>query len=224
MAYVDRKSSLNRTAAIVCVGALHGAALLALITGFGVEYTRDIIANLPTREYRDPPPPPPPEETVPKTQPRSTEPALTVPPMPVPMPRIPDAPRATPRPDTVVPPPTTFIIEPPVAPRAEPRPAPAVPARDARPANAPSGWFSTDDYPSRDLREGNEGLVRFDLRIDARGRVQECAITRSSGHDGLDRATCRLAERRARFEPASDATGATVAGRYSGTVRWVIPD
>ena len=41
---------------------------------------------------------------------------------------------------------------------------------------------------------------------------------------GLDAATCKLLTRRARFEAASDETGAKIVGSYSGSVRWEIPD
>ena len=40
---------------------------------------------------------------------------------------------------------------------------------------------------------------------------------------GLDRATCDNVARRARFEPATDASGANVAGSYANNIRWVIP-
>lgn len=60
--------------------------------------------------------------------------------------------------------------------------------------------------------------------IGSNGRVNECEITRSSGHASLDRNTCRLIERRARFDPATNNRGETTVGTYSGSITWQIPD
>jgi len=68
------------------------------------------------------------------------------------------------------------------------------------------------------------GTVRFTLTIDGEGRISNCTITGSTGHSVLDRATCRLLEDRARFEPARDAAGNPVAGGYASAVNWTIPD
>jgi protein TonB len=81
-----------------------------------------------------------------------------------------------------------------------------------------------NDYPTRDIRQGNEGKVTFRLAIDASGKVKSCDIQSSSGHPGLDAATCDRLMRRASFDPARDSSGERVAGSYTGTVRWVIPE
>lgn len=94
----------------------------------------------------------------------------------------------------------------------------------ARPRGNPGEWVTDADYRSRWIREGMSGTARFRLAIDPSGRVGECTITRSSGHAELDAATCRLIERRARFEPARDAQGNRVAGTYSNAINWKIPD
>jgi protein TonB len=96
--------------------------------------------------------------------------------------------------------------------------------RAARPLGRPGSWVSANDYPARDLREGNQGLVRFRLAVGADGGVTDCVIVGPSGFPGLDSATCDNLRRRARFEPASDGTGAKVAGSYAGTIRWLIPE
>jgi protein TonB len=82
---------------------------------------------------------------------------------------------------------------------------------------------TTDDYPSRDLRQGNEGTTAFRVVIGSNGRVSACEVVRSSGHPGLDNATCEAVTARARFEPATDENGAKVVGTYSNSVRWQIP-
>lgn len=93
----------------------------------------------------------------------------------------------------------------------------------ARARNDMAGWVTTDDYPTADARAGHTGTVRFRLAIDAGGRVTDCTITQSSGYPGLDAATCRNVNKRARFDPATDAAGERIAGNYAGTIRWVIP-
>ena len=83
--------------------------------------------------------------------------------------------------------------------------------------------MTADDYPSRDLRDGNEGTALFRVVVGSNGRVSACEIVRSSGHAGLDAATCKAVTARARFTPATDENGARVVGTYSSSVRWQIP-
>lgn len=96
--------------------------------------------------------------------------------------------------------------------------------RSPQPRGRPGDWVTANDYPARDLRVGNQGITGFRLSIDAGGRVIACAITRSSGFASLDAAACDKLSRRARFDPASDETGARVTGTYASAVRWTIPD
>jgi protein TonB len=95
--------------------------------------------------------------------------------------------------------------------------------RAAAPRNEPARWVVTDDYPSRDLREGNEGVAVFRAVVGSNGRVSACEIVRTSGHAGLDAATCKAVTARARFEPATDENGEKVVGTYGNSVRWQIP-
>ena len=94
----------------------------------------------------------------------------------------------------------------------------------ARPSNSPARWITVDDYPSRSLRDGNQGVVRFLLDVASSGRVKACSITKSSGFSELDEATCSNISRRARFEPVVGPDGKPASGRYSNAIRWVIPD
>lgn len=84
-------------------------------------------------------------------------------------------------------------------------------------------WVTTNDYPAHDLRAEHHGTSRYRISIDRTGRVTHCAITSSSGWPGLDKAACERVSARARFEPASDESGARVTGSYSGSVTWQIP-
>ncbi|MEL6531286.1 MAG: TonB family protein [Pseudomonadota bacterium] len=107
-----------------------------------------------------------------------------------------------------------------VEPPAPPLPDPIA----ASPRNAPGGWITDRDYKTRWIREGREGVARFNLEISASGRVSNCEVVGSTGHSALDIATCRLITRRARFEPARDSSGAKVAGTFSSSVNWQIPE
>ena len=71
---------------------------------------------------------------------------------------------------------------------------------------------------------GAEGSVGYRLVIGTAGRVSSCELTRPSGQRALDDATCRLIAGRARFEPATDETGAKVLGTFIVSVRWEIPE
>lgn len=104
------------------------------------------------------------------------------------------------------------------------RPAPSFAPVAASPRGNPGNWITTRDYRTTWLNRGLEGVAGFTLSLDASGRVTDCAITRSTGHSALDTATCDLLSKRARFEPARGTSGEPVAGRFSSTVRWTIPD
>ena len=220
VAYVDRNSGNGRIVVITAVALLHGAAIYALVTGLAVSYVQEIMPVLTGRNLPLEPPPPP--ET-PKPMPKATAETalLTAPPVREALPprdsgftvetaaAIPLNPPAIP----------DFTFDP-----APPSPLPSLaPARGARPRGDPGLWATSNDYPARDLREGNQGVTRFTLTIGADGRVQGCTVIASSGFAGLDQATCRNVSRRARFEAATDGSGTRVAGSYSGSIRWMIP-
>jgi periplasmic protein TonB len=108
-----------------------------------------------------------------------------------------------------------------------PEPSTTPPPQFKPKAAAPRGkwqqWVTTNDYPAHDLRAEHAGTTRYRLSIDSAGRVTHCAVTASSGWPGLDKAACERVSARARFEPASDESGARVAGSYAGSVTWQIP-
>lgn len=80
--------------------------------------------------------------------------------------------------------------------------------------------ISESDYPDESLRDNETGRVGFRVIVTSDGRVGSCRITRSSGYERLDRATCRLIERRARFDPARDSSGEPVRGWFEGSYTW----
>lgn len=88
-----------------------------------------------------------------------------------------------------------------------------------------SVYVSEDDFPVAAIRSGVQGgTVYFRLSIGADGRVQGCAVTRSSGYDLLDSTTCRLMVRRARFTPATDPQGRPRTDEFDGYIEWRPPE
>ena len=216
MSYLDRKHTSNRTATIIAVTAIEAAAIFAVVRGLTVSFTRDPAPPPLTGEQIYLPPPPPMPHPTPSAKP-SHQPDHVIPSdnrLATTLPTFPTGPLPTasaspmPVPD--------LIIEPPKPPQFV--------ARGARSLGRPSGWVTSNDYPARDLREGNAGVTGFRLAIGSDGTVLSCTITASSGFPGLDRATCDNLSHRARFEPASDGSGAKVAGSYANNIRWVIPE
>ena len=92
------------------------------------------------------------------------------------------------------------------------------------PARRLSGSISgATDYPPAARRAGIEGSlsVRFTVRAD--GSVSGCRVLRSTASAELDATTCRLIERRFRYEPATDASGKPVPESISRTFDWLLP-
>ncbi len=215
MAYADQKMSGNKVTALIIVALIHVFVGYALVTGLAYEAAKKVIQKVTTvdikEEVKKEEPPPPPKKL---DQPPP-------PPIVAPPPKISLAP---PPPITVVnvappPAPPVLVVPPPaVAP-----PPPRFTATRAVARGNPGSWATTNDYPSRALREEREGTTGFRVSIGPDGRVTDCQITSSSGHADLDAATCENVRRRARFTPAKDGEGNPTTDSYSNRVRWVIP-
>lgn len=223
MSYLDRRHDPRRRAtAIVAVGAIHAVLGFVVVTGLGGV----IIKQLDTPPFEGvqiPIAPPPPDPTpVERIDPLVIPPTAPVPPLdlaPAPGPeRIPFDPNAQLLPEVSVRSDPLPAIQP-----VPPRPTPSFVPTRARPLNGPTGWIGNDDYPARALRIEAEGTASYRLVVGSNGRVSACEITAGTGNRALDDATCRFISQRARFEAATDETGAKVVGGYSGTVTWRIP-
>ena len=222
MAYADNfANSANRKLRIgAVVLVFEGALAWAVAAGLVFTGEREIAPRLPgvfvpLPEFT---PKPPPDDKVPA-------PALRDP-KPAPRPPIDLGPSVLPT--------TTFTEDlggtstvefPKVDPLPIPRPVPtpAFTPRAARPKGNTAIWVTTNDYPTSALRRELSGTARYRLAIDAGGKVSGCTITASSGHPELDQATCDKLTRRAQFEPATNDTGARVAGSFGGAVTWQLP-
>ena len=86
-----------------------------------------------------------------------------------------------------------------------------------------NGEFIFSHYPPQAKAAGEQGAVRFQARVDARGNVKSCKVTQSSGHERLDRETCELIVDHASFKPTLDEGGKARAAVHDGVVNWRLP-
>jgi protein TonB len=226
MAYAERMPNRSKTLTVITVAGLHGIALYALVTGLGVEYITTVAtvltgSNIPIERVSPPPPEPTPTEVT--LAPRSAEPTTR----PSVVDSVPNPLGTTENMVLDFPlkpfPPATFDPPGPIGPASSAAEKPLFTPRVVQPRGDPGLWVSTSDYPSSSLRRGEQGMVRFEVGVGTDGRVSDCRVTASSGSADLDAATCRYVSKRAKFEPATDNTGARVTGTYSGSIRWLIP-
>ncbi len=83
-------------------------------------------------------------------------------------------------------------------------------------------WFPLSAYPPEARRRNEQGRVSVMLTIDPKGRPSACSVTSSSGSETLDKVTCDLAKRNARFRPARK-NGAPVESTYAlRGIRWML--
>lgn len=215
MAYADQETSGNRIASFVVVALLHVVVGYALVTGLAYEAVQQVVKKVTTvdikKEEPKKEPPPPPKK------------AAAPPPIVAPPPKI-NVNVAPPPVQTVVTPPPAAPVVPIIAPPAPVAPPPPrVQPKQPTPKGNPANWATTNDYPTRALREEREGTTGFRVTVGPDGRVTGCSVTSSSGSPDLDDATCANVTRRARFNPATDGEGQPTSGSYSNRVRWVIP-
>lgn len=218
MAYADQSMSGNRVTALIIVALIHVFVGYALVTGLAYEAAQKVIQKVTTVDIKEEvkkeePPPPPPKK-------------VEAPPPPVAPPVKINVQTRPPEIQTVQvappPPPQIVLAPPPPAPPPAPPPPRFTPTA-ASPRGNPGNWATTNDYPSRALREEREGTTGFRVSVGPDGRVTDCQVTSSSGHSDLDQATCSNVTRRARFNPAKDGEGHPTSGSFSSRVRWVIP-
>ena len=214
MAYADQSMSGNKVTALIIVALIHVVLIYALVTGLAYEGVKKVLQKVTTvdieeevKKEEEPPPPPKKVEAPP--------PPPVAPPVKI------NVAIKPPQIETVrvAPPPAPIVLAPPAPAPAPPPPPPPPPPKPASPRNSPGSWATTNDYPSRALREERSGTTGFRVTINEDGRVASCTITSSSGHSDLDAATCDNVTRRARFRKPSEGYGDT----YSNRVRWEIP-
>ncbi len=218
MAYADQQMSGNKITALIVVALLHVVVGYALISGLAYSAFKKIkeVATAVKIDPDKPPPPPPPPPPKTDTPP---PPPIVAPPPPIQLNFAPPPIQAvsTPPPPSPAPPPVVAVPAP-VGP-----PPPRFTPKGASPKGRPGEWASDNDYPTRALQLGQEGVTGFRLTVGTDGKVTNCEITKPSGSPELDKTTCDLMRRRARFTPATDGDGNPTTGSYPSSVRWQIP-
>lgn len=227
MAYGDTMTAARRIGSMAAVGAIHAGLGLALVIGLSYEQIIETVNNpdgiFVEEVPLDPPPPRPDEKTVEPVE--AVAPPVHAPTPPVKLVNDPVKVETTP---ALLPPIDDIILTPPPASgdlvTPKPTPKPGLSPVAASPRNNPGSWVTTNDYPSRAIREEWEGTTSFKVSVGTDGRPQDCTVTRSSGHAMLDEATCAKVMKRARFKAAMDGFGEKTVGSYSSSVRWQLPD
>lgn len=217
MSYVEQSRRRNPLAVAAAIGTqlaigyalLSGLAYRIVITPPSitkVDFTRDPTPPKPIPQHIPPKDHPVPQQQQTVTTQRPIEDSAKLPPVnPVPI-------------DIG---PTVGGGERPVEPPQPPRPNLS---HDAMPGADRLRWITTEDYPAAALRANMQGVVVIATTIGADGKVQSCLVTRSSGSQLLDDATCRLYTRRAHFTPARDADGNPTTAQRVDHYRWQIPN
>ena len=217
MAYGDNVDPKNRVVAIVLVGLFTAVLGYGLVNGLNISIVKKIAEKLDVVDVEEPPPPeepplpPPPDNQLPPPPP------VVTPPSPIPPPVTTNTVQSVPKAPPTPPPP---VFTPPAPPA--PPPTPDL-SQAGTPRGNPGRWATNDDYPARAMREEREGTTGFRVTYNAEGRVTACDVTSSSGHADLDAETCKLIQRRGRFNPGKDRAGNPTGGSYSNRIRWQIP-
>jgi protein TonB len=87
----------------------------------------------------------------------------------------------------------------------------------------PQRWIGFDDYPSRSLRNEEEGKVYVTITVGVDGRARDVEVTSSSATPGLEEATIAIIKRRSRFMPALNKCK-PVEGEFETSLNWKIPE
>lgn len=91
-------------------------------------------------------------------------------------------------------------------------------------AASPGTSCATNDYPAEALRNKWQGTAEFTVTVGTDGRASDCVITKSTGYAILDAATCAKITARARFKPALGPDGQPILGKWSGKLKWQLPE
>ena len=212
MSYANRKQlEQNRTLSIIFSASITFAIGFALISGLASSFVKKAAEDLKTFDVEQEPPPPeqppPPPDNLPPPPMVSAPPPLVrfdTPPLQI---------QTTPQ----IQPPTPVIAAPPAPPAP---PAPRVSQAAASKGDVRS-LFGPDDYPETARDSGATGTARARLEIGPNGRVSSCTITQSTGNSALDRATCSVLQRRAKYTPAKDQAGNPISDSVNTPpIRW----
>ena len=81
-----------------------------------------------------------------------------------------------------------------------------------------------DDVPTRLVEPNVLQRVGIALTVTPNGKIQGCAVEKSSGNSKLDSYTCEVAARRAKFKPPTHIDGAAAYLIYRADINWWLGD
>jgi len=81
-----------------------------------------------------------------------------------------------------------------------------------------SSLIKSDDYPTKLIRDGQEGFVNVRLIVSDIGAVESCAVQRATQTKEFEDLVCAKLTERARFKPAVDAAGKSMRSFYTQNV------
>lgn len=90
------------------------------------------------------------------------------------------------------------------------------------PPRQTKGRLRAKDLPPELVEPGMERRVGVEYHVTARGDVDACRVTTSSGRAALDRLTCQLIEERFRFRPSLDEQGRPVGSFVEEDHTWIV--
>ena len=234
----EARQNQDRMKSALGVAFLHGLLGYALIAGFGVEIVRVVSNELKTFDVRIPPPPPIVEA---EPAPASDGPEGAASPENL---KAKAAPVAAPKPKMDLKQPNKVAAAPTPAAGsdssagASDRPGPGQGSGGlgagsgsgrggdgsggggGRKARLIRGRILDSDYPRSASRARAGGTVTVAFTVQTDGHASGCRIMRSSGNAELDETTCRIIERRFRYEPARNSEGRPVPQVVGWAQRW----
>ena len=91
----------------------------------------------------------------------------------------------------------------------------------AEPTGTPERWFTSNDYPSGALQNGQSGSLIFRLDVNETGKVDGCRVLYRTDPDEFAALTCKLLLKRATMSPALDSQSRPVRSFYIRKIKWL---
>ena len=77
-------------------------------------------------------------------------------------------------------------------------------------------------YPQRSIENGETGVVRLRVTVEANGKLSAVSLVKSSGYPALDRSALKTVREQYRFIPATRA-GVAVRSDYTFSIKFELP-
>lgn len=84
-------------------------------------------------------------------------------------------------------------------------------------------WINSNAYPPKALATKTEGDVGVRVKVDKYGYPTDCRVTKGSGSNLLDHATCVQIMQVAHFYPALNSAGVSSDAQWETLIKWRVP-